>query len=289
MRAFDLVGRRPEQGRERAGLRRVLAVQPGAEVALLPTGERGHSGRIAPRCAADSASVCSTESCRCAATSARSCDRTRSRRSRLRSARREATHGPRMSAAPMSAIVLADARSTKALRPRSCVTKYTAATTTRPRPAAMRTAALTPLDCRTQSESEASSSWRQMTITPTMAARTGSRTAVLTPRPATWRRIENPNADRDSRRSLEDLPGAHDGSTQAQPATSRRLQAGRTLRLGQRHEPPQQQVGDQPGPVEPGRHDETRPAPRTHARPGGRRSRPRRRRGSSARPDAQLV
>ena len=47
-----------------------------------------------------------------------------------------------------SAIVLAEARSTNAPHPPSCVTKYTAATTTRPRPAATRTAALTPLDWR---------------------------------------------------------------------------------------------------------------------------------------------
>jgi hypothetical protein len=63
-------------------------------------------------------------------------------------------------------------------------------------------------------------------------------------------------ADRTDRDGLQDLDRADASAPRAQPAARGRLQAGRKLWFGERQEPPEDEVGEDPGTVEPGGHDE---------------------------------
>ncbi len=67
---------------------------------------------------------------------------------------------------------------------------------------------------------------------------------------------EDADANHADGKSLQDLRGLGPIGIAAQALAGRGLEAGRQLWLPQRHEPPQQQIGDDPEAVEPGRDDE---------------------------------
>ena len=98
-----------------------------------------------------------------------------------------------------------------------------------------------------------------MTAMPSSPTSTGSSSEPLIPRPVAWSRMQHADADRADGDGLQHLERPDASAAGAQAATRRRLQAGRERRLGERQEPPQDEVGEDPGAVEERRHHEGRP------------------------------